>query len=77
MQGDEIVCLLKSDKIDLNAFVYRKVKLKGLMIKVKGWDIPILEVEEAQKSRGKVGFSSMSIHSSLSKKVQVKPIEMF
>lgn len=46
VRDGEIICLIRSEKFDLGDYVYRNVELKGSLIDVKGWDIPILDVKD-------------------------------
>jgi SH3-like domain-containing protein len=46
MKGNEIICLLRSKKINLEEFIYKKAVISGVLIQFKNWDIPVFEVKK-------------------------------
>jgi uncharacterized protein YgiM (DUF1202 family) len=51
MKDGEILCLLRSDSLDLGDSMFRNVTISGQSIEVKGWNIPIVEVKKITKKK--------------------------
>ena len=56
MRDGEIVCLLRSSTLDLEDYIYRNVEIKGVLVEVKGWNIPTLEVQRVKVNSWKGRF---------------------
>jgi len=49
IKNGNLICLLRSEKHNLNKYVYSKVEIEGILISVKNWDIPVFEIEKIKK----------------------------
>ncbi len=46
--GDRPIYLLKSSKVDLNSFLFKRVRVNGVKHSVPGWEQPVIDVTELE-----------------------------